>query len=104
MIIYIGIEQKSPINKICFKYNFRVNQIIYLEACKNHTLIYVDEGRCIKTGYHLKRLLISLESFPNFKRVSRSYGINIDFIEMESLDRSRIYMKNGAIIPQTENV
>jgi DNA-binding LytR/AlgR family response regulator len=53
----------------------------YLEAKKNYTVLHLTNGEKKDSGYNLLQFEKMLASNASFKRIHRSYIVNMDFVD-----------------------
>jgi two-component system, LytTR family, response regulator len=72
--------------------------IIRCEACKNYTIIYVLNEKCILVSHTLKNFETIL-SYPFFLRVHQSHLINTGFIKCIEKQNSKVLLLDNSTIP-----
>jgi DNA-binding LytR/AlgR family response regulator len=83
-------------------YPNQLDQVCYLEANKNNTILHFVTGKTINSGYNLKQFEKILEEESDFKRIHRSYIININHINEINEDLYFLKMSNDEVLPITE--
>ncbi len=79
-----------------------LNDLKYLEANKNYTILHFSNGEKKESGYNLLRFEKLLSANPTFKRTHRSYLLNTDYIE--SVNERACYLKltSKEVLPITK--
>ncbi|HVG15209.1 MAG TPA: LytTR family DNA-binding domain-containing protein [Chitinophagaceae bacterium] len=95
--------QGEPINKIAVPGNNGVlfidfNDIIYVEASNNYSLIILTDGRQFTISKTLKDVQEVLEE-RHFLRVHRQYIINLNCLKQFNRNENILTMNNGKAIP-----
>jgi DNA-binding LytR/AlgR family response regulator len=80
-------------------YPNKLEQIKYLEANKNNTILHVHNARSITSGYNLKQFEKILEGNEQFLRVHRSYIVNANFVKKVNDDSLFLRMDTDEVIP-----
>lgn len=76
-----------------------LSTIAYFKSEKTHTVVCYLDNRTVVLGYVLKIFEKYLESFKIFKRVHRSYIINLKFIVKIDKQAGYLKLKNDVAIP-----
>jgi DNA-binding LytR/AlgR family response regulator len=84
---FMLIKAERRYHKILFK------DILYIEGLKDYVVIYVEDNKII-TAMNLKTIHAHLDA-ARFARVSKSYVVNIGYID--SFDNHTIYIKNAEV-------
>jgi len=74
----------------------RLNDIMYIESCKNYYTIYCASGSEYKCRGTLATAEETLKEF-DFFRIHAAYIINFDYID--SIKNNNLTVKNGVILP-----
>lgn len=89
-LFYLKGPNKNTFNQI------NVDTIIAVEAAKNYVTVYTSSQATI--GYHsLKEMHESLQGFPDFMKIHKSFIINTNHIQSVEIDT--VKMANNLIIP-----
>ena len=56
-------------------------ELKYLEANKNYTILHLSNGETKGSGYNLLQFEKILASNSSFKRIHRSYIVNMNFVD-----------------------
>ncbi|KPH13312.1 LytTR family DNA-binding domain-containing protein [Chryseobacterium sp. ERMR1:04] len=89
-LFYLKGPNKNTFNQI------NVDTIIAVEAAKNYVTVYTSSQATI--GYHsLKEMQESLQEFPDFMKIHKSFIINTNHIQSVEIDT--VKMANNLIIP-----
>jgi DNA-binding LytR/AlgR family response regulator len=83
-------------------YPNQLSQVCYLEANKNNTVLHFITGKTINSGYNLKQFEKILEEESDFKRIHRSYIINVTHISEVNEDLFFLKMSNEEVLPISE--
>lgn len=86
----------NPINtlKITRKQFIHTNEVLFLEAKANYTIIYLADGKCILAASTLKTFESKLPK-SIFCRPNKSFIIHKDFIERINHQEKSIILKNN---------
>lgn len=84
---FMLIKAERRYHKVLFK------DILYIEGLKDYVVIYVEDNKII-TAMNLKTIHAHLDA-ARFARVSKSYVVNIGYID--SFDNHTIYIKNAEV-------
>lgn len=68
-------------------------QLAYLQAARNYTILYFEDGRCEVYSKTLKLFEASLPA-EHFVRISKSYLVRRDYID-RYVTKKEIRLKNG---------
>ncbi len=63
-----------------------VQDIVFLEASGNYTLLYLAEGQKLVVSYHLGKLQQRLLGYNSFIRPNRNIIVNMDFLMSYTAD------------------
>jgi len=69
-------------------------KIILMESCRNYTILYLENGQKILSGYHLK-IYESLSDNQSFMRINRSEMINKTFVKLINFEEFSLELNNG---------
>jgi DNA-binding LytR/AlgR family response regulator len=58
-----------------------LGELKYLEANKNYTILHLTNGETKDSGYNLLQFEKLLASNSSFKRIHRSYIVNMNFVD-----------------------
>jgi DNA-binding LytR/AlgR family response regulator len=58
-----------------------LGELKYLEANKNYTILHLSNGETKDSGYNLLQFEKILSSNASFKRIHRSYIVNMNFVD-----------------------
>lgn len=72
------------------------NELLYLNACNKHTLIYLIDGQCVETNHLLKWYEDKLPR-PLFCRCHNSFILNNLYVEC--INESQVFLNNQNIVP-----
>ena len=75
-----------------------VDQILFLKSHLNYTEFFLLNQKNQMFSYTLQRYEEKLQSY-NFKRVHRSYLVNLDHVV--SKEFNRLIMSNGTLVPMS---
>jgi two-component system, LytTR family, response regulator len=78
-------------------YNAKANQVIFLQAYRNYTQIYLANGCKMTVAICLKELEKRFAICQDFFRTHKSFLINLNYIKNCTMQRNEIFieMKNG---------
>jgi two-component system, LytTR family, response regulator len=76
--------------------NVDTGRILFLKSYINYTEFNFLDNMSVISAYSLKKYEYILEKY-NFKRVHRSYIVNMDYVILVS--GSEIHLSNGSIVP-----
>lgn len=83
--------------RITRKQSIQTNEVLFLEAKANYTIIYLADGKSILAAATLKRFENKLPK-NTFCRPNKSFIIHLDFIERVNYQEKSIILKNALII------
>lgn len=76
--------------------NVDTGRILFLKSYINYTEFNFLNNKSVISAYTLKKYECLLENY-NFKRVHRSYIVNMDYVIL--VTGSEIHLSNGSIVP-----
>jgi two-component system, LytTR family, response regulator len=78
-------------------YNAKANQVIFLQADRNYTQIYLADGGKMTVAICLKKLEKRFATCQDFFRTHKSFLINLKYIHNYDMKSSEVFveMKNG---------
>ncbi|WP_082391188.1 LytR/AlgR family response regulator transcription factor [Jiulongibacter sediminis] len=71
------------------------SSLLYLEASSNYTIIHYRNGEREVSSYNLQVFEKMLEDLPSFKRIHRSYIVNMKHVTNVKSDESAVSLING---------
>ncbi len=80
-------------------YPNKLEEIKYLEANKNNTILHLTNGKPITSGYNLKQFEKILEEINQFARVHRSYIVNMEHVAEINDDSLFLKLTSEEVIP-----
>lgn len=75
----------------------------YLEANKNHTILHFADGQKIESGYNLAKFQKILVEKSAFIRMHRSYIVNMDYVKSVDLQAGFLKMESTEVFPISKN-
>ncbi len=75
----------------------------YLEANKNYTILHFADGQKIESGYNLSKFQKMLAEKSAFKRMHRSYIVNMDYVKLVDLQAGFLKMESKEVFPISKN-
>jgi two-component system, LytTR family, response regulator len=70
-------------------------EIVYLQAKINYTIVHFANGLVKKSGYTLKRFEELLNEKNMYKRIHRTFMVNMNFVETVDIESKKVKIKNG---------
>ncbi len=87
----------TNILRITRKQSIQTNEVLFLEAKANYTIIYLADGKSILAAATLKRFENKLPK-TTFCRPNKSFIIHRDFIERVNYQQKVIILKNALAV------
>jgi DNA-binding LytR/AlgR family response regulator len=80
--------------------NFNQESICYLESSVNYTILFLENGKSIMSGYNIKVFEAIFEN-QDFIKINRSKLVNVAFIRRTSVNDNiySVQLTNGEEIP-----
>lgn len=72
--------------------------IMFMEADKNYTVIHFSNGEIKKSGYTLMRFEKLLKANPIYKRIHRTFLVNMNFVNNIDMQYQLISINNGPVL------
>jgi DNA-binding LytR/AlgR family response regulator len=92
-----SMNSHTNILRITRKQSIQTNEVLFLEAKANYTIIYLVDGKSILAAATLKLFENKLPK-TTFCRPNKSFIIHRDFIERVNYQEKSIILKNALII------
>lgn len=94
---FIDMQKQQTVKKCLYRFIEHLNDLVYLNADTNYTIIHLENGRSILISYTLKRFEKLLKDSEQFVRIHRSYLVNTRHIKYRTT--SEIILKDGLVLP-----
>ena len=75
------------------------DEIVYFEANINYSILHFADGTTKKSAYNLLKFERILKDNTEYKRIHKSFIVNVNLMKEMDLDEKTFTLKNGIVLP-----